>query len=671
MKIIKRVGAAALCLSLIFAFAAILGAGSAADERWIGSWGTPAIESGVSLFDSSDSARLHLTDIIPANSTVRSVLKATAGGSKVRFKFSNLFGSSPLTINAATVAKSIGNGNIDPSTAKNITWNTGDTYVTIPAGQEILSDEIDFPISNLEEIAVSTFYDKMTRITTQGMYGCNTYLTSSLGNRTRSEQMGLAASLLTFTSNTISYHVTPFLTRMDVLSNGGYSVVLIGDSTITNDVYLCLEEKLMNAGINNVGVVMSGIVGNKILRDGTGILATVYGQSLMSRFKRDALDVPGSDYIIIKEGVNDIIHPYSKTMKLDKVKATDLVTGMYQLANSARAMGKVVSVCEISPYKGYERNFAGIKDMEWNQDAHNTILEVNNLLRYSYSSYFNYLINLDSLIDPNDPTKIQGKLTVDGAHLSKAGQVAMTDLIPEGAYGIGGNIRDLADIRQMNPYDRSVVNDSSSSGNSVAGFLPSISLPGVSSGSSSSDSSSGSSSSGDSESGGVWEGIKSAINTFIPGNSQSSGSSSSSGAGDIVRRTIDGISSGISGIAGGDGASSSSAEPGTGLANQSPNVITPIDGAANVSSNAPAAAAAAAPVLVATDNNAAAGATVSEGVTGISQTQRLGMLIIASCIAALLLLTMLVILRTKSQSLTVSRASSGSGRRYRTSDREV
>lgn len=668
MKIVKRVGAVALCLSLIFAVAAVFGSGSAANERWIGTWGTPAIESGISLTGS-----LHLTDIIPANSTVRTVLKVTAGGSKVRFKFSNLFGSTPLTINSATVAISKGNGNIDPSTVQPITWNTGDTFVTIPAGQEVLTDEISFPVTNLEEIAVSTYYKSTTRMTTQGMYGCNTYLTSSLGDRTRHEQMGLATSLLKFTSNTISYYVTPFLTRMDVLSDGGYSVVLIGDSTITNDVYLCLEEKLMNAGINNVGVVMSGIVGNKILRDGSGILSTVYGQSLLTRFQRDALDVPGSDYILIKEGVNDIIHPYSKTMKLDKIKASDLVTGMYQLANAARVQGKVVSVFEVSPYKGYERNFAGVKDMEWNQEAHNTILEVNNLLRYSYSSYFNYLINLDSLIDPNDSTKIQNQLTVDGAHLSKAGQVALTDLIPEGAYGVGGNIRDLADIRQINPYSAAAQNYSGSSSSSDNGG-PAVPSQSGSSGNSSSGSSSGSSSSGSSEDGGVWEGIKSAINTFIPGNSSSSGSSSSSsssGAGDIVRRTIDGISSGIAGVAGG-AADSGSSEPGSGLANQSPNVITPVENAATVSANTPAASAAAAtPVLVATDNNAAAGASVSEGVTGISQSQRLGMLIIASCIAALLLLAMFVILRTKSQSLAVSRASSGSGRRYRKSDREV
>lgn len=661
MKKFRSLGAITVVLTIILTCFAAAVPAFAANPRWIGSWGTPAIESGVSLFSDSSSSGLHLTDIIPANSTIRSTLRCTAGGSKVRFKFSNAYGTSALTINSCTVAKSLGEDDIDTSTIKPVTWNNGDSFVVIPAGQEVYSDAIDFPVGNLEDIAVSTYYRSTTRITTQGMYGSNTYITSALGDRTRADSMGVTTSLLKFTSNTISYYVTPFLTRMDVLSENGFCVVLIGDSTITNDVYLCLEEKLMNAGIKNVGVVMSGIIGNKVLRDGAGILATVYGEPLIKRFSRDALDVAGCDYIIIKEGVNDIIHPYSKTMKYDKVTPQEMATGYYQLANAARAAGKVVSICEISPYKGYERNFAGVKDMEWQQEAHDTLIATNALLQQTGSAYFNYIINLDKLVDPNDPTKIQNQLTVDGAHLSKAGQVAFTDLIPEGAYGVSGNLPDLAAIRNIDPYAAAAAdNTPGSSSNATANAPGSASQPSGTPAASASPS-------GDSgDDGSFWDGIVATINTFIPGNRGNSAPASDSGVGDTIRRTISGIASGLTGS---DAAPAASADNSGGANFQSPNVITPIDGANNVSANSGSSAP---QVLVASDANVAAAANAQENNLVLTQTRRMGLLIILSCMAAVLLLAMFMVLRAKSGDPILNRAAGAPViKRFRQTDKEV
>ena len=81
-----------------------------------------------------------------------------------------------------------------------------------------------------------------------------------------------------------------------------------------------LAEKLHENGIHNVGVVMSGIIGNALRRDGVGLLGTVYGQALFDRVDRDAFDIPGVKYIILKIGVNDVLHTMLKSNegKLDR-----------------------------------------------------------------------------------------------------------------------------------------------------------------------------------------------------------------------------------------------------------------------------------------------------------------------------------------------------------------
>lgn len=457
MKRISKVLCFFLALIILTGCISVGFTASAAKYSWVSSWGTPAIDSGITLGDNSAlfEEGINLKDIIPANSTVRTIITPTLSGTKIRLKFSNLFGTEAITINETTIANTGETDDlVEESSITQVTFNGGQKSVKIAAGSEIYSDEIVFKTTALKKVSISTYFKNTTTMYTVGLYGGTSYLCSSLGNRTHKESMTAVATKLDFTSNTITYHTIPFLTRLDVYAEDSYCVVLLGDSTLTNELYLMLAEKVNANGIKNIGFIMSGIIGNELLNDGTGLLGTVYGQALLKRAKRDAFNVAGVKYVIVKIGVNDVLHPMLKSNEgMAQTTASQIISGYKQLSQQAKDSGIKLYLCTRTPYKGYTRNFMGSDDLEWSQKGENILLEINSWVKnlctdYNYTGY----INLDSVRDPKDSTKLRNQMTSDGVHFTQIGQIAVTDLIPEEAYGVSKNLKNYADILNIDPY---------------------------------------------------------------------------------------------------------------------------------------------------------------------------------------------------------------------------
>lgn len=424
---------------------------SAATDNWVGSWGSPAVDSSITLGDS-----LEVKDFIPSNSTVRTVITPTLAGTKIRLKFSNEYGNTAITINETTVAYTgVTDDVVDKNSITQVTFNGGQKAVTIAAGSEVYSDEISFKVTALKKISISCYYKNTTTLYTTGMYGGLSYLASSLGNRTHQETMTAVATHLDFTSSSITYHTIPFLSRVDVYAPDAYCVAVIGDSTVTNDIYLYLTEKCIENGITNVGFIMSGIIGNALHRDGEGMLGTSYGDSMLKRFKRDSLNIPNCKYIILKIGVNDILHPMLNSMQgvLPDCSPGRVIAGYKSLAEQFKDSDVKVYLCTRTPYKGYTRNFLGDDDLQWTQEGEDKLLAINDWVKnhcteFGYSGY----INLDAIRDPKDSAKLYAHMTTDGVHFSTYGQYAVTDLMPEVAYGVSTELKDYADIIGVNPY---------------------------------------------------------------------------------------------------------------------------------------------------------------------------------------------------------------------------
>lgn len=443
----------------VFAFSS-----SAAEEKdnWICAWGTAPTQIGI---DGYSNISAYVGDV-----TVRTVIKPTATGSKIRIKLSNVYGREPLVLTRVTVATSVGGSKIIPESTKIITFNDGYQYVTLAPGEEIYSDPVSFPVKAIEdEIAISMYAEKFTEITTMGLSGAQSYLTFG-GDKTDDETFSLASVLdneqilqvlnkmlgLDFDLQ-LGYsfiNVVPCIASLDVLSetNNGYSVVVIGDSTVANEFPLHLAEAINAKGITNVGVVGKGIIGNRLLGDGLGLGSQIFGKSLLERFDTDALRQSGVKYVVIKIGANDIIHPvctdiieeYKDKGGIEQPTAQDIINGYKQLFKKCHDAGVKVIAVSITQWKGSTRNYFGSGDKyvrteeEFKKDW--KIAQTVNKWLKDTSEHDGYVDFVTLSSNPMDPDAFYPEYTIDGIHPSDTLQKIWGESFPLSLVGIGKSV---------------------------------------------------------------------------------------------------------------------------------------------------------------------------------------------------------------------------------------
>ena len=461
MKRMKKLLSLMIVLSIFlssWAFFGLAPEAEAASGKWLAAWTTSMVNGSIKLGDA-----IAFNDFIPARSTTRTELTVTTAGTKLRFKFSNEYSQTDITLDEVSVAKTLGSGEakIVDGTQTPVTFNGGSASVTIRRGETVWSDEIDFTTSALEKISVSVFYKNMTYITTGGLAHAETYLdTSNILNPFAGKSFVNSTSLnsaseINVSSGGMTYHVTPFLCTIDTLSNekNAATAVFIGDSTLVNNTHLYFAEKLVKNGITNISVVNEAIVANKVLSGGSGLIGNLYGDSLISRFERDALNLSGVKYIFIKEGLNDIIHQYSKSLSPNTLKCSvdDIIAGYIQLINAAHERGIKVYFFTKSAWKGYERAFLGqTGDLVWSQEAQDKCDELNKWIKSNKLA--DGYIDVSPLANPADPYALCPSFTPDGAHFTDLASIAVADLIPVKFVGVKSELRTAAELNSVDPY---------------------------------------------------------------------------------------------------------------------------------------------------------------------------------------------------------------------------
>src|SRR6266849_2582973 len=121
------------------------------DQHWVASWATsPAtfLTYGPPTTFAPANIQPDLAFPLPnantvgaTDQTIRSIVKPDLWGSTTRFRFSNVFGTQPLTFNSVTVALQEYSANVVRGTVTKVTF-CGKTSVAIPTGQEMFSDAI-------------------------------------------------------------------------------------------------------------------------------------------------------------------------------------------------------------------------------------------------------------------------------------------------------------------------------------------------------------------------------------------------------------------------------------------------------------------------------------------------------------------------------------------------
>src|SRR5262245_39454029 len=90
------------------------------------------------------------------NQTLRQIVHVTIGGDRVRVVLSNVFGTEPLVVGAALVARHDQDALIQPQSARSLTF-AGKPNTVVPPGALMLSDPVSMNVSPLSNLVVDMF----------------------------------------------------------------------------------------------------------------------------------------------------------------------------------------------------------------------------------------------------------------------------------------------------------------------------------------------------------------------------------------------------------------------------------------------------------------------------------------------------------------------------------
>lgn len=244
------------------------------DKKWVACWG-----NATSITDRREA--VYAKDI-----TLRYPVRMCFSGTMLRFRFSNLTGTEPVTLAKVFVGHTP------------ITFG-GEVSVTLQPGAETESDDITYAVHRGDTIDVSFYLAGYTQMNS------GTLVTGPLskgyyayGDYAESDELPLD-----LTRHTNWFY---FLNTIDVLTSAdNHAVVCYGDS-ITAQAWPDYMAQL--AFGTNTSIIRRAVSGTRILRQYDCITYQAYGLKGATRFPIE-MNVAGATDVIIQHGINDIIHP--------------------------------------------------------------------------------------------------------------------------------------------------------------------------------------------------------------------------------------------------------------------------------------------------------------------------------------------------------------------------
>jgi lysophospholipase L1-like esterase len=375
---------------------------SAGQGHWVTTWGC-----GPQLTEPAN-----LPPVPLANSTLRQFVHVTVGGSHLRVRFSNAYGTNSVTMNSVHVALAAGagsgsGGTINTATDKALTFR-GAPSANIPPGEVVYSDPFDFNLPALTNLAITIYFGNISATTINGHPGSRTTLFIQSGNVVSAANMATA-------STTAHWYI---ITGVEVLADrSSMTLVTLGDSITdgrgsTTDGNNRWPDDLAqrlntNAPTAGVAVANMGIGGGAVLSGGLGPTA-------LNRFDRDVINQSGARWLIVFEGVNDIGGDTTGAV------AANLIAAYQQFIAKAHAHNVLAFGATITPFGG---NGYYTTSHEASRQTVNAWIRTNNL--------YDAVIDFDAVVrDPVTLTNIQaayynGLNAGDGLHMNPAGYQAM------------------------------------------------------------------------------------------------------------------------------------------------------------------------------------------------------------------------------------------------------
>ena len=409
----SRPGRLAIAVLAAFGLGACAFSPSASDHgarHWVASWGASQMPYGQA-------------EAMPAelwkDGTVRQVVRLSLGGSQVRVRISNAYGSDMLVVNEASIARAVrpGSSEVVAGSLQPLRFN-GSTAVRIPAGAEYVSDPVELAAASGLDVAVTMHLANAAGQQT-GHAGARTTTFLAPGSQAMAARLDNAKTVTRWHQLADIEVSAPAPAR---------AVVVIGDSitdgygatTDANNRWTDhLVQRIAQDGKRQLAVINAGIGGGRLLREGLG-------PSLITRFERDVLARNGVSHAIVFIGVNDI--GVLRRSKEDTPEAIETMLGDFKQAHlqmiaRAHAKGICVIGATITPFmdSGY---YAPAPHKEALRQA------VNDWVRGEKA--FDGVLDFDkALRDPARPSHLaKANDSGDGLHPSHAGYAALAAAVP-------------------------------------------------------------------------------------------------------------------------------------------------------------------------------------------------------------------------------------------------
>ena len=423
---------ALLGLTLAIGWLSVLAPGDDGPQRWVTTWTT------------ANAASDHPT--VFSNQTIREIVHTTIGGSSVRIRLSNTFGTRAICLDAVFIGlqkmepREAGlqrdGAALAPRSNHEVTFG-GSRSIAIPEGAEALSDPISFSVGSEQNLAISLFTAGETGPATVHGSAFQTNYVSGAGNFAAEE--GANAFAVATGSKTAGSKTTGswyFLSAVEVLAPADVkgAVVALGDSITDgassrpdkNERWTDVLARRLLAGDTKIAVLNAGIGGNRVLTS-----SPCWGQNALARLGRDVLAQAGIEAVILFEGTNDIGQPDAPATDTNpcrsrtQVTADEIIAGYKQIIARTHARGLKIFGATILPYQGVGA---------WTATGESKRVAVNQWIRTSRA--FDGVIDFDAALrDPATPARMAPQYdSGDHLHPGPAGHEAMGNAVDLGLF---------------------------------------------------------------------------------------------------------------------------------------------------------------------------------------------------------------------------------------------
>ena len=368
------------------------------NQKWVSVWG-----NAVSVAENRPER--YAKDI-----TIRYPIHIPFAGEAIRLTFDNYCGTEPIQLTKTTVFYG---GKFYP-----ILFG-GSRSVTIPAGENAVSDALEISLNAGELIQISFYLADFTLMRSV-VYTCGP-LSEGLyanGDETETAHISLDTSRTT--------HLFYFLSNVSVLTAPeNRTIVCYGDSITAQDWPDHLALRCFTEGHNHTAIIRRATSGSRILREYHCLTYESYGLSGSNRFAHE-VPTDGADAVIIQQGINDIIHPVGarvnrfRPMK-DLPTVEELIDGLKDYIAQARSFGYKVYVGTLLPMGGWRTDAPFRQEM---RHAYNDFIRTTDLI--------DGCIDFDkALRDPSNPDWFLPEYdSGDHLHPSPKGYRRMAEEIP-------------------------------------------------------------------------------------------------------------------------------------------------------------------------------------------------------------------------------------------------